>query len=176
MSESKVTHSFVVDLPRGLACEKTLDEYFSKWFEIQTVDMSMQRKGTDKLWTNRKTGITYSLEYKGDFRTAETGNAFIETVSVDTSGKPGWALYSLAQLLVYFIPQTGEVVLLPMLRVKQELGKLLERGAIEVEAPNENYSGWGVLVPMDSVRKWKSWTGNIKSLPASTQDSPASAG
>jgi len=98
------TYQFEAQLRKGEAYEAVLDNFFREKFDIQPVQMCDQRRGIDRIFTSKKNGSILKIEYKADSKAAQTGNAFIETVSVDTQQKPGWAVYSEADYLIYYIP------------------------------------------------------------------------
>ena len=82
-----------------------------------------------------------------------TGNALIETISVDTDGRPGWAYTSRATLLVYLVtePQTiwrdqhGTAAA----SVTAVVGGLSDCA----QAINDGYSTHGLLVPLDELER-----------------------
>jgi len=141
------TYQFEAQLRKGEAYEAVLDNFFREKFDIQPVQMCDQRRGIDRIFTSKKNGSILKIEYKADSKAAQTGNAFIETVSVDTQQKPGWAVYSEADYLIYYIPPllTGYVIQMDRLKGKVDLWK--ERHATR-SIPNRGYNTIGVLVPL----------------------------
>lgn len=145
---STVCHEFGPSLERGQKFEEKLDEYFSKEFQIFKVDMNLQRLGVDRIFVRYSDGARFTMEYKTDERTADTNNVFIETVSVDTEKKPGWAFTSVAQLIVYFIPQWHKIYLANTMVIRKRLAKW--RGLYkEKPAQNDGYLTMGLCVPVD---------------------------
>jgi hypothetical protein len=99
------TYSFKDQLSKGEEYERKLDEYFSYWYNIEPVDIDGQRQGIDRIFRNNDRII--AVEYKTDFLTQNTGNVFIETMSVTEMGRYGWAWTCKADILVYLcIPET----------------------------------------------------------------------
>jgi len=150
-------HNFDDSLPEGEKEESKLDCFFAKWYEIKPVGMNKQRDGIDREWKCRKTKREFSVEYKADSKAAETGNVFIETVSVDTTGKPGWAYTSKAQLLVYFIPPDSTAYITPMTTIKTLLPDWIDAYR-EVSVPNGDgvtvkYNTKGLLVPLGDFKR-----------------------
>ena len=147
-------HKFIDDLPQGELEEKNLDRFFIELWHvgIQPATKEQQRDGIDRVWTTPDER-RFSVEYKADWKAAETGNAFIEVVSVDKDGKPGWAYTSLAQYLIYYIPPWKRVYICPMTMIKERLLDWVGRYPHKV-IPNEgrnaeNYNTVGVPVPLD---------------------------
>lgn len=143
-------HKFDVSLKYGEGMEKMLDDYFGKWFDIIPVSPDQQRLGVDRIFTKRLTGERFSVEYKADRQAADTGNVYVETVSVkqyDEVKKLGWALTSTAQRLLYLISGTQTVYILDMVDVRDMLLKWRQR-CKKVEVDNGDYVGEGLLVPM----------------------------
>jgi hypothetical protein len=133
--------------------EAELDKYFSTAYEIQPASREQERSGVDRIFTHKASGLRYSVEYKVDMHTATTGNVFIETTSVDSEDKCGWALTSTAQILMYFIPQWGKVLRCNMLDVKRSLADWecypLQRVPNESRT-GERYNTLGRLVKLDA--------------------------
>ena len=77
-------YKFQEQLAIGEENEMKLDSFLAKWFDIERVSQEGQRQGIDRLFTRRDNKVIYRVEYKTDFTASRTGNAFIETVSVDT--------------------------------------------------------------------------------------------
>ena len=98
------TFNFADDLVRGEAAEDALDAFFARWYAIERVSMDDQRRGVDRIFTCHKTGRVHSVEYKADFRTEETGNIMIETISVVEDHKPGWYYTCEADILIKYVP------------------------------------------------------------------------
>lgn len=147
---------FADKLHEGEEYERVLDEFFSSIFDVKHVSMNAQKSGIDRVFTNRTTNISYSIEYKADSTAARTGNMFLETISVDTTNKPGWACTSCAQLLVYYIPPLDKAYLVSMLTIKTLVPTWAETYS-KKPIPNDGYNTIGVLVPLTEFEQhcWK---------------------
>lgn len=139
-------HKWETTFTRGTHYEEELDSIFARWYEIEPVSQADQSAGIDRVFTSPD-GREFTIEYKSDSRAAETGNAFIETLSVSTTGRLGWAYTSRAQVLVYYVPELSIAYLVNMVDVKRSLTGW--RGACrEASAQNEGYEARGLLVPL----------------------------
>lgn len=145
-----MAYDFSTQLYRGADSERTLDRYFGRWYVVEPVSMELQRLGIDRKFT-APNGVVWMVEYKADETAARTGNAFIETVSVDRAAKMGWAYTSAAQMLVYFVPPTQAVYVLSVERIKTWLlPRLAEypEKAIPNRGRGQPYNTIGVCVPL----------------------------
>lgn len=140
-------HDFAVKLEEGQEHEATLDRFFGRWFDVRPATAIQQRMGIDRVWTNVDTSAQYSVEYKADSTAAKTGNAFVEAVSVDTTGRRGWVLSSLAQVLVYYLPPTGQAYVANLVDLKRAFPDWKAKYRLK-EAKNADYSTFGVCVPL----------------------------
>lgn len=144
-----MTYQFAAQLAKGEAYEQTLDERFDELYVIQPATPQQQRQGIDRVFRPRKAPheVLY-VEYKADSTAARTGNAFVETVSVDTADKPGWAVSSAADWLFYLVPGAAEVLyIIQMEKLRQRL-PIWRRTCQERSIPNEGYHTLGLLVPL----------------------------
>lgn len=129
----------------GLAGEAFLDALFSRWYRIRPATAAQQRRGIDR-WFRTATR-RLAVEYKTDHTAARTGNAFVETVSVDTTHKPGWIYTSQADYLVYYIPPDGLVYVLRFAVLRRELARWVALYPVR-RIPNEGYHTHGLLVAL----------------------------
>lgn len=146
------TYSFDAQLKKGEKYEKELDDYFGEWYYVYPVSFDAQRSGIDRVFKHKTTDVSISVEYKADERTVETGNIFVETVSVDTQNKKGWAYTSCSQMLFYYIPQEKTVLVISMLEIKNQLSGWIKRFK-EKSVPNDGYNTKGILVPLQEFLK-----------------------
>jgi len=146
--------NFEQDLKRGERFEEKIDEYFvgEFAFNIRRVNMTGQRSGIDRTWTNPE-GITKTIEYKADTKAAETGNVFIEIVSNDRTGKAGWAFTSQADFLVYLVVGMGTLYFCEMAAVKKHAEGKWQRYRRVFCKNVGKYSSEGLLVPLDVFQK-----------------------
>ena len=147
-----MTYIFGTQKARGDAGELFLDRWFAVQFEVQPATPQEQRQGIDRIFTHRQTGQRLAVEYKTDYKAARTGNAFIETVSVDTAGKAGWAYQSQAAYLVYYIPGDGLIYVISLGVLRRELSRWV-RAYPHRAAQNPAYATHGVLVPLDEFER-----------------------
>lgn len=140
-------HNFESSLKDSFKHDADLDSYFSRWFNIQQVGSDFQRAGIDRIFTCKNTRRRFTVEYKSDSKAAETGNAFVESVSVDIDGKDGWALTCLAQYLAYYIPPQRTIYLIQVVDLKNALIFWREKYP-ERKSRNEKYNTLGILVPL----------------------------
>lgn len=148
-------HSFAKKLAEGEAVERQLDDIFAQDYIVRPATREQQRQGIDRLMADRD-GNQFALEYKADWRAAETGNAFIETISVDTTGKPGWARTSMADWLVYAIPPRGIAYGVRMERIRVMVPTWAARYSIR-PALNSAYSTHGICVPVSELVRLSEW-------------------
>ncbi len=147
-------YDFAQQLAIGEAWEDRLDAFFWQRFPVRILKASReeQRKGIDRLFVSKLTGVIDTVEYKADMLAGKTGNAFVETVSVSTTKKPGWAVASQAKYLVYLVtePETIYFVAMAALRARLPVWKRLYR---EAAAQNDGYETRGLLVPLDELER-----------------------
>lgn len=152
MLNRPTVHAFDKSFESNKHFEAELDKHFLPAYDIEPATREQERLGIDRFFEHRTTGVCYSVEYKTDHKTHETGNVFIETMSVDTAGRRGWAFTSTAQVLVYFIPGEEYAMRADMTEVKRGLPEW--SGYPEAQAMNRGRSGdyyrtLGLLVPVD---------------------------
>lgn len=156
-------HQFAKSYAQGKSGERFLDWYFNKFYVITQATRQQEREGFDRIFKSRhaKNGFEYiakkpveamRVEYKTDYRAAETGNAFIETESVNTTGKRGWLYTSQAHLLVYFIPPLFRIYCCPMKNLA-EAALVWQVKYAQSNADNITYLTRGLLIPIDEFAK-----------------------
>lgn len=152
-------YSIREQLHQGEQVEDDLDEFFRRYYRVAHVGMSDQRRGIDRWFTDPQTRMTFPVEYKCDWLASDTGNAFIETISVDIVERPGWAISSEASWLVYALPQNGSYWTIPLHLLRRCLWRWSRRYN-EVPVQNVGYLTWGLLVPIAELddlhrRMWR---------------------
>lgn len=143
-------YDFQTQLRKGEAAERELDARFAEWFEIAPASADEQRQGIDRWFTGKRTGMRRAVEIKTDFRAAQTGNSFIETVSVGGQ-RAGWAYTSQADWLLYYVPR-DRVVMLRLTGVRIELAQWVNRWP-EVTVQNDGYVTRGVVLPLRELER-----------------------
>lgn len=135
-------------LRKGEAAEVHLDRHFADRFRIMPATREQQRQGVDRIFIKRSTGHSYTVEYKTDWTAGRTGNAFIETVSVDSEQIPGWAYSSQAEWLLYFVPVRLTIYLITFADLRAQLPHWLATCKAAPPIPNAGYHTLGILVPL----------------------------
>lgn len=147
MDARPIVHQFFEKLRQGQAVERELDEHFRDKYSIRKASMDEQRIGIDRVFVDRETMEAFRVEYKADYRAVETGNVFVETVSVDSRGVRGWAYTSEADWLVYALPQLRRYLLVRVVELREALPNWIQRYP-QGKARNRTYTTHGVLVPI----------------------------
>lgn len=145
-----MTHNFNDKLAEGQAIERELDAYFRDQYFIAAASPADQRAGIDRLFRDKQTNRLTAIEYKADFQAGKTGNAFIETVSVDAVAKAGWALSSESAYIFYFVASTRKLYIVDIEVLRRWL-PLWEDLFEKRYAQNEGYRTYGVLVPLEEL-------------------------
>ncbi|NJM66902.1 MAG: hypothetical protein HC851_15160 [Acaryochloris sp. RU_4_1] len=139
-------YDFVKQFEIGTQHERTLDEFFRQYYWIKQATRQEQRQGIDR-WFHAPDGSSIAVEYKADRTAGRTGNAFIETISVDARAIQGWAYASQADALVYYVPPRKTVWLICFVELRRYLAEWLQHYPIR-QIPNEDYCTHGLLVPL----------------------------
>lgn len=147
-----MTYNFQVQLDIGEAAEKMLDAYFGAWYEITPATRQEQRQGIDRHYRERRGDRCLRVEYKTDYTARRTGNAFVETVSVDTQDKPGWAHTSTSDVLLYYIPGDELVYCIVLATLREQLPRWKREYPLR-RVPNGSYHTHGLLVPLDEFEQ-----------------------
>ncbi len=148
------TYQFAAQLQQGESYEAQIDAFFRGKFNVQisTVDRTSQRKGIDRVWYDVADDRTWTVEYKADSLAGRTGNAFVETISVDTEQRPGWAYSSQASLLVYMVTDPQTIYVLSMARLRRNLARWAAVYPTR-QAANDGYNTHGLLVPLHELER-----------------------
>jgi hypothetical protein len=144
-------YDFDEQLKKGEEQEVRLDEHFAKKFRIYKVSARQQRNGIDRAMIDNKNRC-WLVDYKSDFQAHETGNVFIELVSVDTTNKPGWALSSKADYIVYFMVESGTAYIVAMADILENLARWTKEYKT-VECQNKDYKSSGILLPISELKR-----------------------
>jgi hypothetical protein len=148
-----ITYQFDAQMRRGDAGEAFLDDFFrQRGYTISPVSREDQRRGVDRLFISPRTGKQHRVEYKTDHTAGRTGNAFIETVSVDASGKMGWALTAQADMLIYYIPPSHKILIIPFTALHWELPRWI-RDYPPRQAANHTYATHGIIIPLAELEQ-----------------------
>lgn len=145
-----MTYQFDSQFAQGNEGESQLDAFFSRHYFILPVSRPMQRLGIDRVFVNIKTMVMHSVEYKTDLKAAQSGNVFLETVSVDKDNKPGWIYSSRADWLFYFMPQIETLYCVEFAQLRLSLSKWVSRYPCKV-IPNVGYNTEGIIIPKHEI-------------------------
>lgn len=138
-------------LQQGEAAERFIDSMFCEEFEIRPASRDEQRQGIDRIYKRRKDGRELKIEYKADKTAASTNNAFVETVSVDTAGKPGWAYSCQADYILYYIVGVGPLYVLRPRDIRDKLEEWSKYPSRQIS--NGTYKTHGILVPLEEFEE-----------------------
>lgn len=141
-------HNFYASRDAGKRGEAQLDRYFEQFYDVireLTLDEELLI-AADRIFQIESTGHRVSVEYKTDDKATDTGNIFVETVSNDVSGAPGWAYSSLAQVIVIYLPREGFAYFANAVRIKQSLDTW-RKVYLEKRVWNDGYFTRGLCVP-----------------------------
>lgn len=146
-------HPFESSFTRGKAGEDALDNYFRRWFHIVPVPLDVEKQfGYDRVFIRKDSGTTVTVEYKSDDRAQDTGNAFIETLSVESEQAPGWARKCKADLLCYYVVADGVVYVIAPDRIRAELTSWTLAYPTK-RAKNATYQTVGITVPITELQR-----------------------
>ena len=149
-------YSFSEQKKVGYKGEAELDAYFKQYYEIVPVPFAMQTYEVDRIFRISSIGWCWSVEYKTCTKAFETGNAFVEIVSDLERGAAGWVFRSVAQVLVYYIPQTGHIRLANMFRIRKEITRWQSRyetRPVFNRRGNRHWTTVGIPVPLAEFDK-----------------------
>lgn len=145
-------HDFQTKLKQGKQYEGQLDELFRGVFDIEEATREEDRKGIDRWFTNKQTKRRFPVQYKADEMAGKTGNAFIETISVDTHDIPGWAHTCQADYIVYLVVDWGTAYIIKPSVIREQLTRWQKQYPTRT-SQNNGYRTHGVLVPLDEFEK-----------------------
>ncbi len=140
-------HDFNDQLARGSSGESVLDAFFrARGHYIQPATRGQQQHGIDRVFL--KDGKVAYVEYKTDYRAHQTRHMFIETVSIDTDDKEGWAYTSEADYIVFYVPVLKKIYVMPLEILHRVLPEWIKRYPTR-SAQNAGYATHGILVPLE---------------------------
>ena len=156
-------YNFFEQFKKGQESEEFLDKWLAnKGYKIKKASRDEERSGIDR-WVTSERG-TWSVEYKTDFLAHNTGNVYLETVSVgryNENGvfvveKEGWLHTTQSDYLFYFIPGAGTLYMFKPKALRQFAD---DNSLRSVQVKNPDYQGRGLLAPIQKIGKFsvKSW-------------------
>lgn len=145
-------YTFGERLRAGSLGESILDMFFASWFDIESVTMAEERRGIDRLFVGRKLDDPLAVELKTDTQAARTGNVFLETISVDREGKPGWVFTTQADALIYYMHEDGggTGLIFDPADLRDSVYGWTRRYDVKT-ATNRDYHSYGLLVPVKVI-------------------------
>jgi hypothetical protein len=161
------TYTFDEQLRLGKLGEAELDAHFAATYAIEPASRFEERHGIDRWFT--RNWKTFGVEFKTDFLTHRTGNAFVECVSVARDGaapRPGWVYSTAADLVVYYARGYGEALLLTPDALRAALAGRWARYP-ERACQNPGYRSQGRLVPWVELRRLAKSSAKISPLTSS---------
>lgn len=139
----------------GKSVEAWLDAFFRKrgWVITQTTPYQERVLCLgDRRFV--RGDVAYWIEYKSGIQTYYTGNIFLETVSVDTQGNPGWVLTCQADYIFYAALLNAEILIFAPAQLREKIPEL-KRLFREVQTHTQNaaYHTHGLIVPLSYAEK-----------------------
>lgn len=135
--------------------EKYLDSFFRyRGWSIKKTSYRQHRilHLGDRVFS--KEGKRYFVEYKSGIQTFYTGNIFLETVSVDRAGKPGW-VYTCKADYLFYATLLNEMILVfepdKLRLVIDQLGRVFQEKSTNHQQ-NKGYNTSGILVPLEYAK------------------------
>lgn len=145
-------YSFQKQFKKGQKYERFLDNYFSENFTIKPATREEERRGIDRHFQEKKNGRRFTIQYKADKTAGKTGNAFVETVSVDTNNTPGWVFTCEADFIIYYVVDSGPAYVVRPGELRKRVDRW-QRQYPEWSIPNRHYNTLGILVPLDEFER-----------------------
>ena len=140
------TYNFTNKLKEGQQYEKDIFAHLKKdnW-RVKIADREQQSQGIDCIIS--KENLTYAIEIKSDTKASKTGNIFIETISVDTQNKKGWAYTTQSDFIFYYLPLDLIVYILNSKWVTNSVQSWEHRFPKRI-INNQEYNTVGLLIPL----------------------------
>jgi len=158
-------HGFADRLADGQTHEVTVLGWLEQWYDWKPAEqIDDSAFGIDYHLTNRTDSSKLSIQIKADTVASRTGNAFIETVSVDTYGKPGWVFTCQADRIFYYLPFSGTLFILKPDVLQRMAYTWVEDYGIRTAA-NDGYHTYGCPVPLTIVESVASRTLQLSHRP-----------
>lgn len=135
-----------------------LDAWLGEHYSFRPATMAEQWRGIDRVAVD-DSGREAGIDYKCDTQAGRTNNVFIETVSNDQSGRPGWAETSEAEWIFYFVTP-GLVLAFRTVRLREALRSWQRRYPTR-GARNGRYTTMGVCVPIQVAKTVAEYTARL---------------
>ena len=135
-----------------------LDDFYQATHkvEIRIATEDENKAGTDR-WFQRPGRKVQAIQYKIDFKAAETGNAFIELAHIGLYNAAGWAVKCKADWIVIYVPERNTAYWLKPHRIQSHVvnftkGSWVYRYPIR-PARNRRYWTLGCCVPLAEIER-----------------------
>lgn len=150
-------YTFKEQHEKGKLAEAELDKYFSKYYEIVHIPLSVEiEHHYDRIFI--RDGVKTKVEYKTDFQAHNTGNVFLETVSSGNKNTLGWLHTTKADELIYYIPQAKQMLSINMMNLRLCIIGLTKNKKVatctNVMEDGSEYKSEGFLVPLKEIAKY----------------------
>lgn len=136
-------------LALGQGVERRLDQALGRHYIVRPVEGELQLLGIDRIVVNKRTRVSFSVEYKADFLMAATGRVFIETVANSAENRPGWVKSMMAQVLIYADAATGIAYFVNAVDIK----RLDLKKYPKAEVRNGRYFTAGHTIPLSKLQE-----------------------
>lgn len=151
--------NFQSGLRAGIVGEHDIDIFLEgRGDTVEEAPKRLQEFGIDRIWMQNVGGLPYirTVEYKTDFKAHITGNLFLETQIRERDGSLscGWFRYSVAQVLIFYIPAIRRLLIADTQWLREWIfayGKEL-RHTMWVEN-EEGHAARGILVPVSYAKE-----------------------
>ena len=140
----------------GQQIENFLDDFFSKHgYLIERTTPYEERVLClgDRHYRFPPKNTHWTIEYKSGIQTFYTGNVFLETISVDSSNKPGWVYTCRANLIFYAAILNNEILVFNPTRLRNQIEDLKTTFKVVKTSKGQNagYNTHGVIIPLKYV-------------------------
>lgn len=150
-----MVYDFQTQLRLGKLVEKALDDYFSTKYQVEAVTLKTEIDcGYDRVF--HVPGRSILVEYKADFKSARTGNAYVELEVISQNRtKGGWANHSIADIIVYAViggnAEITSIYNIDREKMQATLPQWSENFRT-VECMNDGWKSTGLLVPLTELK------------------------
>lgn len=151
----------------SVAIERALAPKLDEWlrdggYELRDATESEQISGIDRVVTVDDDNDTHvGIDYKCDTRWRHTGNLFIETVSNDRTGAPGWAVKQSAAKWILYFTAPSQVFVYRARALREAVGRWKAARLPERKAENVGYSTVGLCVPMAAAEAFTEYVARL---------------
>ena len=141
----------------GKNVEAFLDDYFRYrgWVVEPTTahEEQVQHLGDRRFMRD---GDTWLIEYKSGVQTFYTGNIFLETISVDSEGIPGWVYTCQADYIFYAALLNDKILVFKPEKLRDQIEGLKAKFREVKTSNNQNrgYDTHGVIVPLEYAEQF----------------------